>query len=398
MALKIYTGAGGSKFVCDDTRGFGDEVARMSINAAAPINSVAREEAARPLLKQIGKKDQATLFRCSQNCTADCGGDCNPANPPGKSTHERRNDGVAYTFWPAFIRLPYWARGIDVSVSRVAAFCAEARRFGYTVTATYPGVASEAQHVNFRKEPKINIWRARPLRKGMKNRRTRKLIKLLKGTLDPQTREPYFSGNPKGVFTEGVEKAVRRFQRDHHQKDDGIVGVHTIRALKRVKRNFRFVSKRGMEFIAEFEGVLPFAYNDPVGHCTVGIGHLRHKGNCTTADFQKFGNKENPKMTRKEVFDLFEQDLQSYERAVRMVMQHVKHPTQNKFDMLVSIIFNVGPGILDEGRSLGNAVRAKTSQTQKVKAAILLYDKAGSPPKALAGLTRRRKAEAQRYA
>jgi len=130
MALRIFTGARGRRFICDDDGGFGDLVAAISVRADAPINSCAREAAAEPFLRQLGLHSQKQLLDCAQEkrrtgrCPPQCGGNCRPANPPGQSTHERFNDGVAYLFWPRFFRLPVWGRGIDVQIDRVRAFFA----------------------------------------------------------------------------------------------------------------------------------------------------------------------------------------------------------------------------------------------------------------------------------
>jgi hypothetical protein len=244
MALRIYTGARGSRFVCDDDGGFGDAVAAISIRADAPINSCAREEAAEPFLRELGKMSQKQLFDCAQafratgRCPDHCHGNCNPANRPGQSTHERFNDGKAYLFWPPFLRIPVWARGIDVQIDRVPAFCAEARREGFSVTLTYPGVAREAQHVNFRKQPKISLWKVRPLKAGATGPRVSLVVRHLWQIVDPQTREPYLapSVRPGGRMTPPVVAAVKAFQRDHQQKADGEVGIHTIRAMRATLR------------------------------------------------------------------------------------------------------------------------------------------------------------------
>jgi hypothetical protein len=240
MALRIYSGARGSRFVCDDDGGFGDAVAAISIRADAPINSCAREAAAEPFLRQLGKMSQQQLFDCAQafnrtrRCPDHCHGNCNPANPPGKSTHERFNDGAAYVFWPPFLRLPVWARGIDVQVDRVQVFCAEARREGFTVALTYPGVKKEEQHVNFRRQPKISLWKVRPLKAGARGPRVSLVVRHLWQVVDPQTGKPYLDPTvrPGGRMTPPVVKAVKAFQHDHHQKEDGEVGIHTIRALR----------------------------------------------------------------------------------------------------------------------------------------------------------------------
>lgn len=244
MALRIFTGAQGSRFVCDDGGGFGDAVAAISKRANAPINSCAREAAARPFLRQLGKRDQQDLFDCAQTkkrtgqCPPECDQPCNAANPPGQSTHERFNDGKAYRWWPRFFRLPVWARGIDVQRDRVSAFCEEARREGFIVKLTYPGSAQEAQHVNFRKPPKINLWKFRPLRPGAVGPRVSLVVRHLWRLIDPQTGKPYLDPHviPRGRMTPEVVAAVKAFQRDHHQRDDGEVGIHTITALRAALR------------------------------------------------------------------------------------------------------------------------------------------------------------------
>jgi peptidoglycan hydrolase-like protein with peptidoglycan-binding domain len=243
VGLQIFEGASGRKFVCDADGGFGATVAAISKRANAPIMSCAREPAAESLLRQLGLHSQKQLFDCAQtkkntgNCPPDCvaASNCNAANPPGHSTHERFNDGIAYSIFPgAPFRLPVWARGIDVQIDRVKAFCDEARREGFTVTLTYPGSAQEAQHVNFRKQPKISIWDIRPLREGMRGPRVSLVVRLLWQIRDPQTKRPYLDPHirPHGNFTPQVRDAIKAFQRDHHQDDDGVVGIHTIRALR----------------------------------------------------------------------------------------------------------------------------------------------------------------------
>ena len=244
MGLQIYTGARGRRFVCDDDGGFGDQVAAISVRADAPISSCAREAAAEPLLRLLGLHSQKQLWDCAQamkqtgRCPPECRGNCRPANPPGQSTHERCNDGVAYRFWPRFFHLPVWGRGIDVQVDRVAAFCDEARREGFTVTVTYPGSTLEAQHVNFRKQPKINLWALRPLKEGSIGPRVGLLVRLLWGVADAQTGKPYLDPHvrPHGRFTQQVAAAVEAFQHDHHQREDGTVGIDTIRALRAARR------------------------------------------------------------------------------------------------------------------------------------------------------------------
>ncbi len=101
------------------------------------------------------------------------------------------------------------------------------------------------------------------------------------------------------------------------------------------------ISPKGMDFIAREEGALPYAYNDPVGHATFGVGHLIHFGGVTTADRLKWGTPQNPK-PRSYMLKIFDKDLDTYEEAVR---DAVKVPLkQHEFDALVSLAFNIGTG------------------------------------------------------
>jgi hypothetical protein len=221
MAFAIYTGARGSRFVGDGK--LGPIVARISKAADAPINSHARDSRAAAQLHQLGQHTQAEVIVLHARGVPGYG----PANPVNRTTHCRRNDGVAYPL-PAGIVLPWWGRGTDVHPDRVPAFCAEARKEGFTVTATYPGSVGEAQHVNFRKLPRFSLP---PLERGAHGIRVKRLTRAL-------TKLGYM---PKagGTFGPVVEAAVKKFQRDHHQLADGIVGTHTIRAIKTALRHKR---------------------------------------------------------------------------------------------------------------------------------------------------------------
>lgn len=72
-----------------------------------------------------------------------------------------------------------------------------------------------------------------------------------------------------------------------------------------------------------------------------------------------------------------------------MAREYGLNLNQGQYDALVSVVYNLGPGVLNADRSLGGALRRHNMQA--AADAILLYDKAGG--RTLPGLTRRRRAE-----
>jgi hypothetical protein len=173
----------------------------------------------------------------------------NPANPPGRSTHELRNDGVAYRGWVG-MPLRYWQVGQDWSNGATAAAVVRAyKKLGFTASITYPGNPRELHHVNLRKAPSerlLNLYK--PWRRGMKGRYVKRMKLMLHYINDPDNREPYFKRNekrPKGGwgpwFDADLESALKRFQRDHGQVADGVAGVATKRQLA---ASYRAAKKR----------------------------------------------------------------------------------------------------------------------------------------------------------
>lgn len=167
----------------------------------------------------------------------------NPANPPGRSTHEGKNDGAAYRFWPMFFSLPWWAWGLDLSNS--LGFVDKANALGFSAAKTYPDDPREGHHVNLRKKPSASAmkWVRRQtfpvLSMGSRGKRVGRMTKRLVylGWLD---------GNPTGNYDERVKDAVASFQRHYEQKQDGVYGFQTDHQLKVAVRGRKRCRKAAM--------------------------------------------------------------------------------------------------------------------------------------------------------
>lgn len=97
-------------------------------------------------------------------------------------------------------------------------------------------------------------------------------------------------------------------------------------------------SSFGLSFIASWEGEILHVYADVVGIPTIGIGHVVLPGE----DFSKG-------ITHEQAIELLRKDVAKFEEAIE---KYVKVPlNQNQYDALISLVFNVGSGVLQESRS-----------------------------------------------
>lgn len=138
-------------------------------------------------------------------------------------------------------------------------------------------------------------------------------------------------------------------------------------------------SSTGCALIRNAEGNKLTAYYCPAGILTIGVGHT--------------GPDVTPgmKITQAQSDALLSADLAKFEKAVASA---VKVPlTQNQFDALVSFTYNLGEGSL---RSSTLLKRVNAGDMAGAATEFSKWNKAGG--KALAGLTKRRKAEADLFA
>jgi lysozyme len=143
----------------------------------------------------------------------------------------------------------------------------------------------------------------------------------------------------------------------------------------------RDIHAEGVELIKHFEGLFLEAYKCPAGVYTVGYGHtgLKHK------DGTVYPGR---KVTKEEAEALLRYDLDVFEgRVMRLVTVPLN---DDEFAALVSFDFNTG-GLAD------STLRRKLNAGDHSGAAseFARWNKAGG--KTLAGLTRRRTAEAKLF-
>ncbi|HEX6246349.1 MAG TPA: peptidoglycan DD-metalloendopeptidase family protein [Nocardioidaceae bacterium] len=207
---------------------------------------------------------------------------------------------------------------------------------------------------------------------------------------------------PANLGTDGyagtaTRDAYRRWQQrlGFRKADaDGIPGITSLTALgdkygfgvTRKKRD-RTLSASGARMIGEFEGFRGELYDDPAGHCTIGYGHLVHKGACNGSEPAAFKKG----LTQAEARRLLREDARPAGDAVnRLVTVPL---SQAQFDALTSFVYNLGAGSLAESQLLR---RLNAGEYDAVPTELAKWVNAGG--KKLPGLVKRRAAEGGLFA
>ncbi len=140
-------------------------------------------------------------------------------------------------------------------------------------------------------------------------------------------------------------------------------------------------SARGRDLIMQFEGCRLVAYRDVAGIWTIGFGHT--------------GPDVGPglRITKARAIELLAQDLRKFERGVSQV---VGIADQEHFDAMVSLAFNIGVAAFAKSSV---ARWHKAGDQEKAAYSFGLWNKArvAGKLKVVAGLVRRRAAEASMY-
>ena len=144
------------------------------------------------------------------------------------------------------------------------------------------------------------------------------------------------------------------------------------------------IDEKGINLICSFEGFSEKPYICPAGVPTIGFGTTRYpSGNKVTMNDQS--------ITKEFAIQLLQHDVKAFELSVDALC--VDSLTQNQFNALVSFCYNLGAGALKQSTLL-KKVNANTMD-KTIKDEFLKWCYAGKTR--LAGLERRRKAEANLY-
>jgi len=144
------------------------------------------------------------------------------------------------------------------------------------------------------------------------------------------------------------------------------------------------LGENGFALIKEFEGCKLEAYKCSASVWTIGWG----------STFYLDGKpvKEGDTCTQDEADKLFKNTLINFERCVVKALGKIKI-SQNKFDALVSLAYNIGCGNFRKSSVL--RLTKANPNDPSIANAFLMWNKAGG--KVVRGLTRRREAEAELF-
>lgn len=143
-------------------------------------------------------------------------------------------------------------------------------------------------------------------------------------------------------------------------------------------------SIKAINLIKSFEGFYSKPYICPAGVPTIGYGTIRYPNG-------KKVTMNDPSITEAQAIEYLKYDLTTFELSVDALC--VDTINQNQFDALVSFCYNLGAGNLKSSTLLKKV--NKNPNDTSIKEEFAKWNKGGG--KVLAGLTKRRTAEANLY-
>lgn len=178
------------------------------------------------------------------------------------------------------------------------------------------------------------------------------------------------------------------------QADVDAINRALVQDIVTIDRTGFLLGSKGEALIHSFESFQPKAYKDPG---PTGLPITIGWGSTVGEDGKPI--KLGEVWTKEKADRIFRRDVASMERAVNTLIGNTP-TTQNQFDALVSFAYNVGPDMDGDGiaEGLGDSTLMKKHRAKDyagAKAEFAKWNKAKG--KVLAGLTRRRAAEAELY-
>ena len=145
------------------------------------------------------------------------------------------------------------------------------------------------------------------------------------------------------------------------------------------------LTEKGINLIKEFEGLRFTAYRDSVGVWTIGYGNTFYEDGSTV--------KQGDKITQERADSLFRSILDKFAHLIHNSLTNPDRISNAQFSAMVSLAYNIGVGAFKGSTLLRKANANPCDPT--IPDEFIRWNKAGG--KVLAGLTRRRKAEADLY-
>ena len=143
------------------------------------------------------------------------------------------------------------------------------------------------------------------------------------------------------------------------------------------------LNQNGYNLIKQFEGCKLTAYQDSIGVWTIGYGSTYYE------DMQKV--KKGDKVSQERANEIFEFVASRFARNVDDII--TSKPTQNQFNAVVSLAYNIGLGNFQKSTLLKKLNKNPNDKT--IKDEFMKWVNAGG--RKLQGLVNRRKKEAEIY-